>query len=112
LTKNKISKFSTGWKTSSNCHSLINLAVASKANYQSVHVSCVHTKINMNKRGKTVKIMKSSHADILKTDSMEKFQKLLREIAEIEEKLTCDSKAINNNLMLLEQSTKRSANFS
>jgi hypothetical protein len=66
----------------------------------------------MKKRGKTVKIMKSSHADILKTDSMEKFQKLLREIAEIEEKLTCDSKAINNNLMLLEHSTKRSANFS
>jgi hypothetical protein len=55
--------------------------------------------------------MNSSNADIPKTGSMEKFQKLLREIAEIDEKLTCDSKAIDNNLTLQEQSTKRSADL-
>jgi len=38
FTKDKISKFSTGWKTASNRHSLINLAVAPKANDQFVHV--------------------------------------------------------------------------
>jgi len=88
---------------------LINLAAAPKADDQFVHVSHVQTKVNMNKRGKSVKLMKNLHADIPKTGSMEKFQKLLKENAEIDEKLTCDPRAIDNNLTLLGQPTKRSA---
>jgi hypothetical protein len=50
-----ISKFSEGWKIIPNSHHLINLAVAPKANDQCGHVSLVHQKSNMTKRGKSVR---------------------------------------------------------
>jgi hypothetical protein len=102
-----ISKFSKGWKVIPNSHHLINLAVAPKANDQRGHVSLVHQKSNMTKRGKSVRTETKNDQE----ESMEKFQKMLIEIKNVEQELTKESQNLDKNLKLLTDSTKKSANL-
>jgi hypothetical protein len=85
-----------------------NLAVAPKANDYFAHVSHVHQRTNMAKRGKSKnnKVLKTNS---LQEDSKEKFQNLMIEIRKVEEELTNTSKKIDDNLKLLINSTKKSA---
>jgi hypothetical protein len=104
----QVSNFSTNWTTLPSSSHAINLAVAPKANDHISHVSRVHQGVNMIKRGKS-KYVNVNQTNTFKDDSEEKFQKLLKEIKQVNDKLTNESKNIDDNLKLLAHSTKQSA---
>jgi hypothetical protein len=68
----------------------------------------MHQGVNMIKRGKSENV-NVKQTNTFKDDSEEKFQKMLKELKQVNDKLTSESKNIDNNLKLLAHSTKKSA---
>jgi hypothetical protein len=105
---NQVSNPNMNWTVLPHSTRSINLAVAPKANDHISHVSRMHQGVNMIKRGKSENV-NVKQTNTFKDDSEEKFQKMLKELKQVNDKLTSESKNIDNNLKLLAHSTKKSA---